>query len=534
MFIIQKSMSKKPKSPKGVELKTDNFGFIREKDKQLEIKRFTWKNSNRIQVQVITFGATITSVRYPNKKGIIEDVVLGFDEINSYRTYHNFNFGSTIGRVANYIKRGSFTLGKKIINLNCNSGKHHYNGGAKGFEQAIWNDHVNGNKLILSHLSPDNDEGYPGDLLVFATFELTDANEFRIEYRATVSKPTIINITNHCYFNLAGHASGESELRRHTIMINADCHIKLDDDSLPTGEIQSVLNTDYDMQTPTKVDALLHKLSDLNNNLCVNRGIEQQGITFIGRLYHKPSGRIIEVYSNQYGVQIDTANNLPLVIESLQIQESSIISKLSKNPYLHDNVGTFDMLDEIYNKFSELKFIEKSDNYNEIMDVIQNLVSKSSSVYRDGVLPDAQQYVKRSVLVLENLPVYQLTSIQAKYLERILKGIDKLDEVTAGVEAIRTIILVTLDHHNVRAAQEALERKKHSPSQEMTHKIIQGKKGAKYNKHGAISLQCQNYPDAIHNPNFPCPILKPGQAYTNIIIYKFWIKTDESGISGVL
>lgn len=529
------AQSKKP--IKFVELVTDSFGFlVKPHGEHIPIKRFTWRNSNRIQVQVITYGATVTSIRYPNKKGIIEDVVLGFEDLHPYLEYQEHHFGSTIGRCANIVKNSGFHLMKKDYNLKPNQGKHHSDGGRKGFHQVIWNHHINGNKVVLSHMSPDDDEGYPGDLLVHAIFELTPSNEFKIEYKATSSKPTIVNLVNHCLFNLAGHAAGEDEIRKHTLMVNADCHTMIGEDLFPTGEIQSVLNTVYDFQTPMKLGVVLDKLEGFNNNLCVNRGIDQ-GVNFVARLQHPPSGRILEIYSNQYGIQFETANNFPLKSEFEKISANCIngqkVLKTVGSPYLKGNVTTFDILDEIHNKIVDIKAIDPSIDYTELLAVVLDLQKKCNTAYRSAAITDTNSLIKRSALTLENLPVFQLSPLQIRYIERILKSIDSIEDPTY-IQPIKLILETTLTNNKVNDAVSNQEKRKNYQEAYQGGKLIRGKKGAKYSKHSAVCLQCQNYPDAINQPKFPSPVLKPGTIYSNITIYKFWIQTDQTGISGIL
>lgn len=529
------SQSKKP--IKFVELVTDSFGFlVKPHGEHIPIKRFTWRNSNRIQIQVITYGATLTSIRYPNRKGIIEDVLLGFEDLHPYMEYQEHRFGSTVGRCANVVKNGSFHLMKKDYNLKPNQGKHHSDGGKKGFHQVIWNYYISGNKVVLSYMSPDDEEGYPGDLLVHAIFELTTTNEFKIEYKATSSKPTIVNLVNHCFMNLAGHGAGEDEIRKHTLMVNADCHTMIGEDLFPTGEIQSVLNTVYDFQTPVKLGIVLDKLEGFNNNLCANRGTEQ-GVNFVARLHHPPSGRILEIYSNQYGLQFETANNFPLKSEfeniSTNVLNASKLGKTSVSPYLKANVTTFDILDEIHNNIVDIKEFDPSIDYTDLLAVVLDLQKKCNTAYRSAAITDANSLIKRSTLTLENLPVFQLSPLQIRYIERILKSIDSIEDSTY-IQPLKLILETTLTNNKANDAVSSHDKRKHFQETFQGGKLIRGKKGAKYCKHSAVCLQCQNYPDAINQSKFPSPILKPGSIYSNIIIYKFWIQTDQSGISGLL
>lgn len=527
MSKLQSTSLNTPSKAKPIELVTDTFGVLaNEKGEQIPIKRFTWRNTNRIQVQVITYGATITSIKYPNKKGIVDDVVLGFDDVKGYMDNNYYSFGSTIGRFANFIKNSHFSLNKQDFGVTANIGKHHYNGGKRGFDQVIWNNYVMGNKVILSHLSPDKNEGYPGDLLIFATFELTSQNEFKIEYKATSTKPTVINIANHLYFNLGGHSSGINEVYHHTVMINADCHTITGNDNLPTGEIQSVINTIYDFQRPVDIGSVLEKLDGLDNNFCVNKGVDQ-GINFVARLYHPSSGRLVELYSNQNGVQLDTANTLPLKDDVKPSVETTV------SPYLKQGVSTFDMLDEIHNTVYDLMKEDKLNDYSELLEIIKDLQRKEKTLYRPASRANANTTIKRASLTLEDLLTTNLTSLQKKYLERIVKAIKKIEEPNY-LPLIRETLETALENNRQTSQEKVLGSKAETKKSDSNASgIVRGKKGAKYFKHSGICMQSQNYPDAINNSNFPNCVLKPGVTYVHNIVYKFWIKTDQSGISGV-
>ncbi|EFA01124.1 galactose mutarotase [Tribolium castaneum] len=280
--------------------------------KSIPVRRFTWTNQSKISVQVITYGATTTSIKIPDKKGVIKDIVGGGNTIEEYQKAQVY-FGATVGRVANRIANGQFKLFDQTINLSKNHGKHQLHGGFLGFDKVIWESYVSGNRVVMSYHSADLEEGYPGDVVVNATFELTENNEFLVEYKATTTKPTYVNLTNHSYFNLAGHEAGASELYKHVICINADRITDVDTDCIPTGKLLPVANTVFDLQIPKSLGDIIAKVpkSDgFDHNFCVNKGTEQ-GTAFVGRAYHPDSGRMLEVYSNQPGVQFYTANFFP-------------------------------------------------------------------------------------------------------------------------------------------------------------------------------------------------------------------------------
>lgn len=202
------------------QLKVDTFGRAENPiTKKLEdITRFTWTNKNKMSVSLISYGAIIQSIKVPDRSGNLDDVVLGFDDVCGYRKSNNPYFGALIGRVANRIARGEFTLNGQVINVakNWNS-KHHLHGGVVGFDKFNFHHHVDGNVVYLSHLSPDNYEGYPGDVLLTVKCELRNDNSIAMEYQATSTKPTPINLTNHSYFNLAGHVKKKKIFLLHAI-----------------------------------------------------------------------------------------------------------------------------------------------------------------------------------------------------------------------------------------------------------------------------------------------------------------------------
>lgn len=197
-------------SEKEITLKTDCFGTVEDPitKKRVDIKKFTWENKNGVSVSVLSYGAIIQSIKVPDRSGNVADVVLGFDDIAGYRKSNNPYFGALVGRVANRIARGEFTLNEKVYHVAKNwNNKHHLHGGIVGFDKFNFNHHVEGNVLFLSHLNPDGYEGYPGDVLTTVKCELRSDNSIAMEYTATSTKPTPINLTNHSYFNLAGHVS---------------------------------------------------------------------------------------------------------------------------------------------------------------------------------------------------------------------------------------------------------------------------------------------------------------------------------------
>ncbi|XP_060529242.1 galactose mutarotase-like isoform X1 [Cylas formicarius] len=298
-----------------VVLEQDQFDVYKDATtgETLSVTRFTWKNSSGIQVQVITYGGTITSIKLPDKNGTIDDIVMGFDDMKGYLDALNPYFGATVGRVANRIGGASFTIDGVTYNVTANEGKNILHGGLKGFDKVNWNYYVSGNKVILSYLSKDQEEGFPGDVIVNTTYELTDDNRLLVDYQATTSKPTYVNLTNHSYINLAGHNTGSEELYKHVVSVNADYITEVDAESIPTGNLLPVAGTVFDLRIPKTLSDVIDKVpgySGFDHNFCVTKGTTQEN-TFMARAVHPTSARVIEVYSNQPGVQFYTANNIP-------------------------------------------------------------------------------------------------------------------------------------------------------------------------------------------------------------------------------
>lgn len=196
-----------PPPPDDVQLIEDSFGFSHASLTEIiPTKRFTWITKNKMTLQLITYGATITSIQVPDRHGDVVDVVLGFEKIDHYVDNAKHYFGSTIGRVVNVIQDSCYSVGSETVELSQNSGSgHHSNGGDHGFDKVIWDWSVEGKKVTLSYLSPDGEEGYPGSLLTQITYEVTADNTVKIKIRSTTTKPTPVNISNCIYFNLAGH-----------------------------------------------------------------------------------------------------------------------------------------------------------------------------------------------------------------------------------------------------------------------------------------------------------------------------------------
>ncbi|XP_023014433.2 galactose mutarotase [Leptinotarsa decemlineata] len=324
-----------------VEFEEDFFGLFTDKTtgQSSSVRRFTWRNSNSVTVQVITYGATITSIKIPGKNGHVDDIVMGFNDMEGYLNRLNPYFGATVGRVANRVGYARIEIDGTTYNVTANLGLHQLHGGLRGFDKVNWDHYVNGTKVVLSYLSRDNEEGYPGDVLVNVSFELTNMNEFLVDFTATSTKPTFVNLTNHSYFNLAGHNKGAGELYKHVVSINADYTTDVDDNSIPSGKLLPVAETIFDLRIPRVLGDVIHKIpgyDGYDHNFCINKGSKQE-ITFIARAVHPPTGRALEIYSNQPGVQFYCSNSIPEDPKNFKGDKSKLETLVGKdgNYYKH-------------------------------------------------------------------------------------------------------------------------------------------------------------------------------------------------------
>jgi aldose 1-epimerase len=215
------------------------------------VKEYLLRNSRGSEASVIALGAAVRSLSVQDRVGRNTDVVLGYDTLKEYLDGRAY-FGATIGRYANRIANAQFSLEGRTYRLIANNGAHSLHGGKDGFNRAIWSaDEVSQSSVRLKYVSPDGEEGYPGELTIWVTYALTDANELRIEYKATSSATTIVNFTNHSYFNLGG--AGEGDVLRQRLHVAADSYTPLTADQIPTGQIAAVDGTDYDLRKPEEV-----------------------------------------------------------------------------------------------------------------------------------------------------------------------------------------------------------------------------------------------------------------------------------------
>ncbi|MCX6617753.1 MAG: galactose mutarotase, partial [Acidobacteria bacterium] len=213
---------------------------------------YTLANAKGLEAAITNYGGIVVSLRVPDRAGKLGDVVLGFDTLDGYLKEHPY-FGAIIGRYGNRIGKARFTLNGVTYTLAANNGENHLHGGKKGFDKAVWKardaSDANSGRLELTYTSADGEEGYPGNLAVAVTYSLDDSNELRIDYRATTDKDTVVNLTNHSYFNLAGE--GQGDILNHRVMIAADRFTPVDAGLIPTGELRPVKGTPLDFTQST-------------------------------------------------------------------------------------------------------------------------------------------------------------------------------------------------------------------------------------------------------------------------------------------
>ena len=280
------------------------------------VELYTLTNSAGVEAKITTFGGIVVSLKVPDRAVRFDDVVLGFDGFEQYLKGHP-HLGAITGRYANRIAKGRFSLNGVEYKLAINNGENHLHGGLKAFDKVVWKAKPsmprNGVGLELTYLSRDGEEGYPGNLSVKVVYTLTDKNELRIDYDATTDKDTVVNLTNHSYFNLAGQGTGD--ILGHELMINADRFTPTDAGSIPTGELRRVAGTAMDFTKMTTIGARINENEEplvfakgYDHNWVINGN---SGTLRLAAKVHEPTtGRVMEVLTTEPGVQFYTANFL--------------------------------------------------------------------------------------------------------------------------------------------------------------------------------------------------------------------------------
>jgi aldose 1-epimerase len=280
------------------------------------VEVFTLTNANGLEARVISYGATLISLRTPDRAGRLGDIVLGQDDLEGYRTRSRF-FGCTVGRYGNRIAKGRFTLDGKTYTLATNNGPNHLHGGVRGFDKVVWTaeprEGPGSASVTLSYLSKDGEEGYPGNLQARVTYTLNDKDELLFDYHATTDKPTHVNLTNHSYFNLTAH--GEPDILGHLLELYADRYVPVDSTLIPLGTLAPVEGTPFDFRKPTAIGARIDAAHEqikhgggYDHTLVVNR--KGPGLVKFARVTEPASGRVVEMETTEPGVQFYTGNFL--------------------------------------------------------------------------------------------------------------------------------------------------------------------------------------------------------------------------------
>jgi aldose 1-epimerase len=293
--------------------KRESFGRTRDGE---AVDIYTLKNRRGAEARITTYGGAVVSLKVPDRAGRFDDVVLGFDDIEGYLKTTTY-IGSLVGRYANRIARGRFTLGGTEYRLATNNGENHLHGGVRGFDKVVWKARPlparGGQALELTYLSRDGEEGYPGNLDVRVVYTLTDANELKIDYHATTDKDTVFNPTQHNYYNLAGQGNGD--ILGHILTLNAARFTPTDAGAIPTGELRAVRGTPFDFTRPTAIGA---RIEQDEEQLRLGKGYDHNFVVngrpgtlrLAARVSEPTTGRVMEVWTTEPGVQLYTGNYL--------------------------------------------------------------------------------------------------------------------------------------------------------------------------------------------------------------------------------
>ena len=279
---------------------------------------YTLKNAHGMELRVLDYGGIILSLTVPDRSGRSADVVLGFDSLAEYVRASPY-FGAIIGRYGNRIAQGRFMLDGRTYTLARNNGPNHLHGGVRGFDKVVWDVSPfkgrDSTGLTFHYTSPDGEEGYPGTLRATVTYTLTEANELIFDYQATTDRATPVNLTQHSYFNLTGVGPGAGDILGHIVTINADRFTPVDSTLIPTGGIRSVQGTPFDFRTPTPIGARIDQADEqlragrgYDHNFVLNTGGGE--LTLAARVSEPTSGRVLEIYTTEPGMQFYSGNFL--------------------------------------------------------------------------------------------------------------------------------------------------------------------------------------------------------------------------------
>ncbi len=286
-----------------------NFGYLKDGTASTVI---TLKNDQGTEISVSNFGASVTSIKTADRNGIFKNIVIGYPNVTPYEKGTPY-FGSTIGRFANRIAKGKFTIDNVEYSLPINNGNHHLHGGNKGLDKMLWDiEKIDPQQVILKTVSVDGDMGYPGDLTVQVKFSLDSGNNLRIDYQASTNKKTPINFTNHSYFNLSGDF--QNQINNHELILNATQYTPIDSEFIPTGELQYVRDTPFDFNKSTIIGKqIIHTPFGFDHNFVLDKKLKHELYNDLYRaatLTDPTSGRILQIYTTEPGLQFYTGNFL--------------------------------------------------------------------------------------------------------------------------------------------------------------------------------------------------------------------------------
>ena len=315
IFLVIISNSCTKISKKMQVLKIDKIQFGETMD-GTDVDQFILSNNSGMEIRIITYGGIITSWTAPDKNGNYKDIVLGYNTLAEYEAETPY-FGALIGRYVNRIAKGKFSLDNQKYTLAVNNGVNHLHGGLKGFDKVVWDAKTivsdSTVSLELSYLSKDMEEGYPGNLETKVTYTLNNKDELSVNYEATTDKPTIVNLTQHSYFNLT--ADFNKDILGHELVINADSFLPVNNTLIPTGEFRDVTGTPFDFKTSKAIGIHID-----NENIQLKNGLgydhcwvlndQNTGVRFVASAYEPVSGRLLEVFSDETGIQFYSGNFL--------------------------------------------------------------------------------------------------------------------------------------------------------------------------------------------------------------------------------
>jgi aldose 1-epimerase len=274
--------------------------------------QFELTNANGMRVRVLSYGGIVQSVEVPDRTGAVANVALGFSDVQGYVDHPGPYFGAIIGRFGNRIAKGRFELDGASYSVPVSNGPNSLHGGLSGFDRKIWDVRPVDCGLVLTHVSPDGDEGFPGELSVSVTYTLTGDNALRIDYEAVTDAPTVVNLTNHSYFNLAGAGSG-ADVYGHLMQIHADGFLTVDAGLIPSGQVAPVEGTAMDFRTPTAIGARIRNNEPqllLGGGYDHNWVLNGEGLREVARVVEPVSGRSMSVETTEPGMQFYSGNFL--------------------------------------------------------------------------------------------------------------------------------------------------------------------------------------------------------------------------------